>query len=324
MASCSTQVGFVGTGTMGAAMAARLLEMDEPLLIHDIDYESAAPLREQGARWAGTLPELAAECDVVLLSLPGPAQVESVVSGPDGLLPNLRSGSAVVDLSTNSVACVRQLADVCRAGEVSFLDSPVSGGAKGSRDGTLVLMVGGESATLDRVRPVLEKIARSIFHLGPAGAGTTAKLVHNQLYLCGQVLFFEGLVLAAKAELDLSTLIEILNQSGAGGIHSKLAARVLERRFDDQTFALALAEKDVALALEAGRSLEVPMPTTSAAHQLFVEAAAAGLHDKNFWAAIELVEDHARTRISSKESGDRMRPESSRPDPGGSGSGERE
>jgi 3-hydroxyisobutyrate dehydrogenase-like beta-hydroxyacid dehydrogenase len=170
------------------------------------------------------------------------------------------------------------------------------------REGTLVLMIGGESAALELVRPVLEKISRSIFLLGASGAGTTAKLVHNQLYLCGQVLFFEGLVLAAKAGLDLSTLIEILNQSGAGGIHSKLAGRVLERRFDDQTFALALAEKDVALALEAGRSLEVPMPTTAAAHQLFVEAAAAGLRDKNFWAAIELVEKHANTSVSAKES----------------------
>lgn len=294
MPSAELRVGFVGTGTMGAAMVARLLDRELPVAIHDIDEPGAAPLLERGAHWAETPDALARRCDVVLLSLPGPSQVEAVVAG---LLPGLGPDSLIVDLSTNAVATVRALAARCASQEVCFLDSPVSGGVGGARQGTLVLMVGGDATALERARPVLDELSRSIFHLGDSGAGTTAKLVNNQLYLCGQVLFFEGLVLAAKAGLDLSALMEILDQTGAGGVHSRLAERVFERRFDDHTFALALAEKDVALALEAGRSLAVPMPATAAAHQLFVEAAAAGLHEKNFWSAVEIVERHAKTRV---------------------------
>jgi 3-hydroxyisobutyrate dehydrogenase len=292
------QAGLVGTGTMGAAMAARLLDLGESLRLHDAVPGSADTLLERGASWCPSVGELAAECDVVLLSLPGPAEVESVVLGPDGLLAHLRPGSIIVDLSTNAVATVRSLAEKCLAAGVHFLDSPVSGGSKGAREGTLVLMVGGEAEALEQARPLLEQMSRSIFHLGDSGAGTVAKLVNNQLYLCGQVIFFEGLVLAAKAGLDLPALCSILDQTGAGGVHSQLAERVFERRFDDPTFALALAEKDVALALEAGRSLHVAMPATAAAHQLFVEGAAAGLQQKNFWAAVELVEKRADARIS--------------------------
>jgi 3-hydroxyisobutyrate dehydrogenase len=298
MSSHNGQVGFVGTGTMGAAMVARLLDEGVEPLLHDVHAASAAPLLERGARWAPSLEDLAGACDVVLLSLPGPPQVEAVVAGPGGLLSKLAPGATIVDLSTNSVATVRELHERCRERGVAFLDSPVSGGSKGSREGSLVLMVGGEAEVVERQRALLEKLSRSLHHLGGSGAGTIAKLVHNQLYLCGQVLFYEGLVLAAKGGLDIPTLIEILDQSGAGGIHAKLADRVLERRYDDDTFALALAEKDVALGLEAGRSLEVPMPTAAAAYQLFVEARAAGLGDKNFWAAIELVEKRAATRVS--------------------------
>lgn len=295
--SSELRVGFVGTGTMGAPMVERLLDRELTLWIHDVDPASAESLRARGAHWARSLEDLATRCNVVLLSLPGPAQVRSVVSGPAGLLSKLDAGSVIVDLSTNSVETARDLADACQPRDVCFLDSPVSGGMKGAREGTLVLMIGGSAAALEQVRPVLEQISRSIFHLGPAGSGSVAKLVNNQLYLCGQVLFFEGLVLAAKAGLDLSALIEILNQTGSGGVHSRLADRIFERRFDDRTFTLALAEKDLALALEAGRSLEVPMPATAASHQLFVEAAAAGLRDKNFWAAVERVEQHANTRV---------------------------
>jgi hypothetical protein len=184
---------------------------------------------------------------------------------------------------------------------IHFLDSPVSGGSKGALEGTLVLMVGGGEQALERVRPLLEKISREIFHLGEAGAGTVAKLINNQLYLCGEVLFFEGLVLAAKAGLRPEALCEILELTGVGGAHARLVPRVLERRYDDRTFTLGLAEKDVSLALEASRSLGAPMPTTAAAHQLFLDALSEGLREKNFWAAIEVAERRANVDITRDE-----------------------
>ena len=294
----SLRVGFVGTGTMGGAMVLRLLEREVDVLVHDLDADAARPLLEAGARWSDSLADLAARCDVLLLSLPGPPQVESVV---EGLLPALTTNATIVDLSTSAVATARTLAARCADRGVGFLDAPVSGGSAGALAGTLVLMVGGAADVLERVRPVLEPLSRSIFHLGPPGAGTVAKLVNNQLYLGGQVLFFEGLALAAKAELDLGALVEILDQTGAGGVHARLADRVFERRFDDGTFALALAEKDLALMLEAGDALDVPLPATDASHRLFREAFDAGLRDENFWAAIELVEARSQVRISRGE-----------------------
>jgi len=286
---------------MGAAMVSRLLDQGVDLVIHDVRPDSAAPHLERGARWAATLDQLARECDIVLLSLPGPPEVAQVVGGPNGLLENLTPGAVVVDLSTNSVATARELAETATGRDIHFLDSPVSGGSKGALDGTLVLMVGGAEQALERARPLLEQISREIFHLGEAGAGTVAKLVNNQLYLCGEVLFFEGLVLAAKAGLRPEALCEILELTGVGGAHARLVPRVLERRHDDRTFTLGLAEKDVSLALEASRSLDAPMPTTAAAHQLFVDALSEGLREKNFWAAIEVAERRAKVDITRDE-----------------------
>lgn len=291
------RIGFVGTGTMGAPMAARLLAAGHALWVHDAKREACADLLAAGARFAGSRAELAREVDVALLSLPGPPQVEAVVSGPDGLLAQLRPGSCIVDLSTNALASVRSLAERCAERGVDYLDAPVSGGMQGAAAGSLVLMVGGAAEALERVRPTLEVLSRQIIHFGPSGAGTVAKLVNNQLYLCGEVLFYEGLVLGAKAGLDIQALLEMLEATGVGGVHAALAPRVLGRRFDDRTFALALAEKDVGLALEAGRSLDVPMPTTAAAHRLFAETAALGLGDKNFWISFEQLEARAGIRV---------------------------
>ena len=297
-------LGFVGLGKMGGAMAAHLQETGCELAIHDLSPEAGAALVEAGARWHDSPAGVASEASVVLLSLPGPPEVETVLRGERGLLAALRPGAAIVDLSTNSVDGVRKLAGECRAAGIDFLDAPVSGGVQGARKGTLVVMVGGRSEALEEVRPVLERLSRSILHFGESGAGSAAKLVHNQFYLCGEVLFYEALVLATKAGIAAPDLVDLLRSTGAGGVHAQLADRVLERRFDDDTFALALAEKDVALALEAARDLSVPMPATAAAHELFVEARSRGLERENFWAAIEVLEERAGVRLSPRPSKD--------------------
>lgn len=289
-------------------MAARVLAAGYSLTVHDAHRAAASSLLADGARWAESLADVAA-AEVVLLSLPGPREVEAVVAGPDGLLAHAAPGTTLVDLSTSSVATVRALAADSAERGVHFLDCPVSGGAPGARDGTLVLMVGGDAAALEVVRPVLDTLSRSIVHLGDSGAGTVAKLVNNQLYLCSAALFYEGLVLGSKAGLDPSALVEILKSTRAGGIHAELAERVLERQWggpdggNGTTFSLDLAEKDVALALEAGRSLAVGMPVSAAAHQLFVDARAAGLGARNFWNAFEIVEDRARVRVAPGSDG---------------------
>ena len=290
-------VGFVGLGNMGGPMAARLVEADLEVSVHDLHRADAKPLLDAGASWSSSLTQLATRAEIILLSLPGPPEVEHVVAGRGGLLESLAKGSVIVDLSTNAVGSVRKLAAECARRDIAFLDAPVSGGAPGAINGTLVLMVGGQAAALERVRPVLDVLSRRIVYLGQCGNGTVAKLINNQLYLCGQVLFYEGMVLGAKAGLDPGDLVKILDDTGVGGVHSRLAGRVLDRDQESTTFALSLAEKDVALVLEAGRSLSVSMPVTAAAHELFVAGRAAGQGEKNFWAAFELVEERARIHV---------------------------
>jgi len=295
------KTGFIGTGTMGLPMAQQLANAALEPLIHDLSKDRIAPLLDKGAIWCESLTELAQHCDTVFLSLPGPRQVEAVVAGSGGLLDKLARGSAIVDLSTSSVATARSMEKLCAAKGIGFLDSPVSGGEKRAADGSLILMVGGKEQTLEQVRPQLQLLSREILHLGGAGCGTVAKLINNQLYLCGEILFYEGLALASKAGLDLEQLVHILDESGAGGVHTKLAERVLAGRFDDNTFALALAEKDVSLSLQAGDSLGVPMGVTAAAHDIFREARDAGMGEKNFWAAVRIIEDKADTAICKQE-----------------------
>jgi len=221
------KTGFIGTGTMGLPMAQQLANAALEPLIHDLSKDRIAPLLDKGAIWCESLTELAQHCDTVFLSLPGPRQVEAVVAGSGGLLDKLARGSAIVDLSTSSVATARRMEKLCAAKGIGFLDSPVSGGEKRAADGSLILMVGGKEQTLEQVRPQLQLLSREILHLGGAGCGTVAKLINNQLYLCGEILCYEGLALASKAGLDLEQLVHIRDESGAGGVHTKLAERVL-------------------------------------------------------------------------------------------------
>jgi 3-hydroxyisobutyrate dehydrogenase len=295
----SMPIGFIGVGTMGYPMIERLFDKGFDPIIYDLKKSCAETLIAKGVRWADSLSEVSSQAKIVLLSLPGPLQVEKVVSGTGGLLHTLPEGSVIVDLSTSSFATSRKLTAQCLQRRIGFLDSPVTGGSKDCREGTHIMMVGGDQEQLELVRPVLKALSRKIVHLGESGAGNIAKLINNQLYLCGQILFYEGIVLANKAGLDISALLAILDSGGAGGIHTKLVDRIFERQYEGNIFTLALAEKDVRLALEASRTLEAPMPVTAAAHQLFEEAKAAGFSNKNFWSTIEIVEKHAKTRIAN-------------------------
>jgi 3-hydroxyisobutyrate dehydrogenase-like beta-hydroxyacid dehydrogenase len=297
--STALKMAFIGTGTMGFPMAERFIRAGYSPLIYDQNPQCVDALVELGGRRASDLMQVSSSANVVFLSLPGPIQVQEVVSGEQGLMHNLKPDSVIVDLSTSAAETSRRLSQQCRTRDIQFLDAPVSGGVKGCRDGSLILMMGGHQPTVDKIRPLLDVISREVVYLGESGSGNIAKLVHNQLYLCGEVLFYEALVLAGKSGVELPTLIKILNDSGLGGIHTKMSGRVLERQHDQPVFSLALAEKDVALALSEGRSLDVPMPASSAAHQTLLAARAAGFGNRNFWSAIEILERNANFRLDA-------------------------
>jgi 3-hydroxyisobutyrate dehydrogenase-like beta-hydroxyacid dehydrogenase len=223
--------------------------------------------------------------------------VEAVACGQGGLLSGFRPGDVHVDLTTGSFARARWLAEQEAAAGVSYLDAPVSGGRVGVEQGSLSVMASGPRPALDRVRPVLEAFAGHIFYLGDqTGTGTLAKLVNNAIVLCSGLVTQEALALAAKAGLDAGTLLEVL-ESSSSAIYLGMARLTLAREFDDAFFTLALAEKDVSLALQSAADLKVEMGVTSAAHALYRRALEAGLGDKVFFATLKVVEEAAGTRV---------------------------
>jgi 3-hydroxyisobutyrate dehydrogenase-like beta-hydroxyacid dehydrogenase len=278
-------------------MAERLLGGGHELVVHDARRAAAEPLEAAGARWADGPAAVADASRVVFLSLPGPAEVDAVVHA---LLSATRPGDTIVDLSTNALGTVRRLHAEAAAVGVEYLDAPVSGGTPAAEAGTLAVMVGGSATAYEAVRPLLECLGTKLFHLGEPGAGTLVKLVNNAVFLCGSLLFQEGLVLAAKAGLDPETLVSVLQGSSAAP-YTGMARGLLARRFEPPLFALALAEKDVALALESARTLGVPMPVSAAAHQSYVEALAAGLGGQNFFATLQAIEARAGVEVPTRE-----------------------
>ncbi|HET7343834.1 MAG TPA: NAD(P)-dependent oxidoreductase, partial [Methylomirabilota bacterium] len=174
------KVGFIGLGTMGRHMAANLQKAGHELVVHDVRREAAEPHVKNGARWADSPRAVAEAVDVVFTSLPGPVEVEAVaLDEKQGLLSGLGAGKAYLDLSTNSPTVVRKLHAIFKARGVDMLDAPVSGGPRGAESRRLALWVGGDEAAFRRLKPVLDAIGDQAYYVGPIGAGSIAKLVHN-------------------------------------------------------------------------------------------------------------------------------------------------
>lgn len=283
------RLGFVGTGTMGAPMAVHLVGAGHEVAAFDAVARAVAPVVAAGGHASGTAAAAAAGADCVLLSLPGPREVEAAVTGPGGVLEADPPPARVVDLSTSSPTMARSLAERCAAEGVGFLDAPVSGGRARAETGTLSVLVGGDGEGFAAVEPLLRCFASEVFHVGAVGAGTVAKLVNNQLFLAAGVLVQEAYVLGAAAGLDPSDLHPILKASSAGP-YAALAPLLLGRDFDDVTFRLDIAAKDLGLVVEVAEDLGVDVPTTTGALSVYRQAVAAGLGNSVFHATLQPLE----------------------------------
>jgi 3-hydroxyisobutyrate dehydrogenase len=289
-------LGFIGTGTIGGPMAKRLLDAGHALIVCDKVEAATAPLVAGGAKRAGSPREVAAACRVVFTSLPGPREVEAVATGKDGILAGARAGDVHVDLSTSALGAVRALAAREAEAGVHLLDAPVSGGAMGAAQGTLTVMASGDRGAFERVEPLFGAFAKNVFHLGASGNGTLTKLVNNAIFLCGGLLVQESFAMAAKAGLEPGRLLEVVQKS-SGAAYAGLAKLLLGRGFDNAFFQLALAEKDVGLALESAAALGVPMPVIEAAHGTYARALELGLGPKLFAATLLAIEDAAGVTV---------------------------
>ena len=286
------RVGFIGVGNMGNPMCENVIRAGHEVVVHDLVEERAANLVELGAQWAESAAEVARLSEVVLTSLPGPPEVEAVLTGADGVLAGAAPGMAYLDLSTSLPDVAKRLSAIAEDQGVVMLDSPVSGGVAGARAGTLAVMVGGDKDTFDRYEEVLGAIGEHVFYMGDIGNGVLVKLVNNLVALTTQQVVQEGILLAEVAGLDPMRAHEVMSVSSAqrfvGGV-----PRLLERDYDNVSFALELDAKDVRLALEVAANHNTSLPVTAAAHQTLLRAKARGLGPKNLTATFQLLEESA-------------------------------
>ena len=293
------KIGFIGLGTMGRHMASNLLKAGYALVVHDVRPEAAAPHRAAGAAWAETPQAVAAAADVVFTSLPGPAEVEAVALGADGLLAGHAPGTAYFDLSTNAPAVVRRIHAAFAARGVHMLDAPVSGGPRGAESRRLALWVGGDEAVFKKLKPVLDAIGDQPYYVGPIGAGTVAKLVHNCAGYVLQTALAEVFTLGVKAGVDPLALWKAVRQGAVGRARTfdRLAEKFLPGRFDPADFALRLAHKDVGLAVALGREHQVPMRLASLTLEELTEALTRGWGERDSRVAMLLQAERAGVEI---------------------------
>jgi 3-hydroxyisobutyrate dehydrogenase len=293
------RIGFIGLGTMGRHMASHLMKAGHDLVVHDARPEAATPHRQAGATWAESPGEVARATEIVFTSLPGPVEVEAVALGQHGLLSGMARGTAYFDLSTNSPAVMRRLHAIFAERGVHVLDAPVSGGPRGAESGRLALWVGGERAVFDRCKPVLDAIGDQAYYVGPIGAGSVAKLVHNCAGYVVQTALAEVFTMGVKAGVDPLELWKAVRQ-GAGGrrrTFDGLADQFLPGEFEPPAFTLRLAHKDVTLATALGRELKVPMRLANATLEEMTEALNRGWSERDSRVAMLLQEERAGVDI---------------------------
>lgn len=281
-------------------MALNLCSAGYDMVVHDLRSEASAPHLAAGATPANSVGELAASADVVFTSLPGPHEVEAVALAENGLLAAMRGGTAWFDLSTNSPTAVRLLHERFAAKSVAMLDSPVSGGPEGAKSGKLALWVSGDKATFDRHKSLLDAIGDQAMYLGPVGTGTVAKLMHNAAGYAVLAALAEVFSLGVKAGVEPLALWRAVRQGAFGRRRTfdRLAEQFLPRLFDPAAFALKLAHKDVTLATELGRELNVPLRIATLVHEELTEALNRGWAERDSRIFMLLQEERAGVNIA--------------------------
>jgi 3-hydroxyisobutyrate dehydrogenase len=290
------KVGFIGLGTMGGSMALNLRKAGFDLVVHDVREDAAKPQLAAGATWAANVQTLGKAVNVVLTSLPGPREAEAV--GAD-LMASMKRGSVWFDLTTNSPTVVRSLSARCAEHGISMLDAPVSGGPHGAKSGKMALLVGGDEKVFNDHRKVLDAIGDQVIYIGAIGAGTVAKLVHNCAGYAIQTALAEVFTVGVKAGVDPLALWAAVRQCSLGRQRTfdRLGRQFLQGTFDPPDFALKLALKDVTLATELGRELDVPMRVANLAHADMTEALNRGWADRDSRIAMLLQEERAGVEI---------------------------
>lgn len=285
----ATPVGFVGLGVMGHPMAVNLARAGHPLTVWNRTRSRAQEVLAAGAGWASSPAELAARVDVVITMLPDAPQLTGVLDGDTGLLAGLRPGSTLVVMATVAPADIVALGTRLTGHGVRLVDAPVSGGDVGARDATLSIMVGGDAADVARMRPLFSAMGRHVVHVGPLGAGELVKACNQVVVAVTIAGLSEALVLAERAGLDPTLVVEALRGGLAGSrVLETKAAKMTSREFSPGGRS-DYQHKDLGIALRAAREHGAVLPVTAAVEQLFASLVATGHGGEDHSALIRVV-----------------------------------
>lgn len=287
------RIGFIGTGTMGTPIAGCLIAAGHRLTVYDTRPEAMGALAGQGAAVADSPSEAAYGAEAVFTSLPGPSEMEATALDPDrGILAGLRRGGTYIDLTTNAPATARLVAAACAKRGVAFLDAPVSG-----RPPTMTTMVGGDAAVFARSRLLFEAIAANVFHVGPSGAGCAAKLVTQYLGYTNFIAALEGMLVAAKAGIDLGVLAQIVPVSaGQSRTFDNIPRSVLTGAFTAGG-TLDIVAKDIDLAVNLAREVGAPATLGALASDMYKRAQAQGWGQEGFPVVARILEAMAAVEL---------------------------
>ena len=276
------ELGFIGLGAMGGRMAKRLVDAGHTVTGYNRTKAKAQWLLDAGMAWGESPRAVVETSDVTFSMVTNTAALEAITQGPDGVLAGLRPGKLYVDMSTVSPSASRALATRVAETGARMLDAPVSGSPLTLEQGALSIMVGGDAGAVERVRPILQDIGPKVTHVGANGLAVTMKIVVNLSLAVQYLAFSEGLLLAEKSGIARETALDVL-------LHSVVASPSLKYRGpfvldmpDEAWFDVNMMQKDMLLALELGRDVDVPLPTVAITNEWLTTARALGLADKDF------------------------------------------
>ncbi|RMG24477.1 MAG: NAD(P)-dependent oxidoreductase [Bacteroidetes bacterium] len=295
----ASKIGWIGTGVMGISMAAHLMNHGYSLTVYNRTPSKAQPLLDGGARWADSPKAVAEVSDVIFTIVGFPADVEEVYFGENGILAGARPGSVLVDMTTTKPSLAQRIYSEALPKGVKSIDAPVSGGDVGAKNGTLSIMVGGDKEDVDAIMPLLQLMGKNIIYEGKAGSGQHTKMC-NQITIAGTMVgVCECLLYAYKAGLDLNVMLQAISGGAAGcWTLSNLAPRIVKRNFEPG-FYVEHFIKDMEIALEEARNMNLSMPGLALVHQLYKAVQAQGYGRKGTHALMLALE-----RISNVNSED--------------------
>jgi 3-hydroxyisobutyrate dehydrogenase len=276
----TTRIGWIGTGVMGRWMCQHLMTKGYAATVYNRTKERAQPLLDAGATWADTPADVARLSDVVFAIVGFPKDVREVFLGSNGVLTTARPGSALVDMTTSEPSLAREIHETAKAKGVASLDAPVSGGDVGAKNAALSIMVGGEADVVEALRPLLECMGKAIVHQGPAGSGQHTKMVNQILIASNMVGVCEALLYGWKAGLDLKTVLQSVGGGAAASWSlNNLGPRIIGRDFEPGFFVEHFI-KDMCIALDEAKRMNLALPGLALANQLYLALQAQGFGRK--------------------------------------------